>query len=478
MMPIPLIRILFVVLPFLFVVGPAAAQPAYTEPEYAVRTEADQLVGLAEDYQGLPVPILLDLYKPVSDDNCLRPVLLMIHGGAWYAGTRRDPEIVRIAGEMASRGYLVASLEYRLGHHKLESYTQFAACPMDRCVYVSDTAEIYRAVYRGVQDAWSALRYLSSRSKADSSDMANVFVGGVSAGGFVAMQTVLWADPGVRPPEAGSLTDAPVTDDELRQCLTRPDFKNRPDLGPATGSLWPEEPTPVIRGLANFYGGVFRTADLTGFKDMPLYMYHQSNDLIVHCGRAETLSPIYVHCLNPLNLCDRDLRMPMASGSCDIIDAIDRANIPVDIFDDIQQNGPPNGLACLADPPTHSILNIPRRCASLAGHFAGYIEASGNRPDINCERITAVRSPGSETIRLRCFPNPFTDILTVALPNAGAWTLRVGDMDGRQFFTKKMNCHADKLQVQLELGDLPPGVYWLQGESGESRYYSRIVRIH
>lgn len=53
----------------------------------------------------------LDLYRPDGDHSPL-PGVVMIHGGSWQGGSRKDfPSLNRY---LASRGYLVAAISYRL----------------------------------------------------------------------------------------------------------------------------------------------------------------------------------------------------------------------------------------------------------------------------------------------------------------------------------------------------------------------------
>ena len=55
--------------------------------------------------------LTLDLYQPTSGVES-RPVVMVIHGGGWTDGTKREfPQLSRY---LAARGYLVASIDYRL----------------------------------------------------------------------------------------------------------------------------------------------------------------------------------------------------------------------------------------------------------------------------------------------------------------------------------------------------------------------------
>lgn len=59
--------------------------------------------------------LLLDFYEPANAPAGKRPVILIIHGGAFFRGSRQSKDLVRAAEEYAGRGYAVASMSYRLG---------------------------------------------------------------------------------------------------------------------------------------------------------------------------------------------------------------------------------------------------------------------------------------------------------------------------------------------------------------------------
>lgn len=63
------------------------------------------------DADGATQPLLLDLYLPVDATGPL-PVIVHIHGGGWRTGSRAD--INAAVTNIVSRGYAVASIDYRL----------------------------------------------------------------------------------------------------------------------------------------------------------------------------------------------------------------------------------------------------------------------------------------------------------------------------------------------------------------------------
>ncbi len=58
------------------------------------------------------VPLAMDIFKPVVDEDTELPVIVVIHGGGLVIGDRKMSRVY--ARSLASRGYLVFSIEYRL----------------------------------------------------------------------------------------------------------------------------------------------------------------------------------------------------------------------------------------------------------------------------------------------------------------------------------------------------------------------------
>jgi poly(3-hydroxybutyrate) depolymerase len=56
----------------------------------------------------------LDLYQPVDDRLKKRPLFVIIHGGGFTTGTRTDASLISLANGIAKKGFVVASVDYRL----------------------------------------------------------------------------------------------------------------------------------------------------------------------------------------------------------------------------------------------------------------------------------------------------------------------------------------------------------------------------
>ena len=58
----------------------------------------------------------MDIYMPDGDTEINRPVILYMHGGSFYGGTKTMTDCIDFCTSMAKRGYVTASLNYRLAN--------------------------------------------------------------------------------------------------------------------------------------------------------------------------------------------------------------------------------------------------------------------------------------------------------------------------------------------------------------------------
>jgi hypothetical protein len=59
--------------------------------------------------------LLLDLYVPTGDTLEKRPLLIYAFGGGFLIGLRNQPPIPQFCEHFARLGYVVASIDYRIG---------------------------------------------------------------------------------------------------------------------------------------------------------------------------------------------------------------------------------------------------------------------------------------------------------------------------------------------------------------------------
>lgn len=443
----------------------AWCQP-WVDTTYAIQTETDIEYGEAVDFAGTSRSLLLDVSYPTDDTPpaCGRPLLVMVHGGGWFAGSKSDFVPKRIREDFAKRGYVTASVNYRLGQFHTD---QFINCniPGWNCWNMTDSSEWYRANYRGIHDVHGAIRYLIKQRSDYLIDPENVFVVGESAGGFVAIGVgFLDDDSEVLDSLVGALPDAPVPNNlyegaciqeyGLADAIDSMDL-SRPDLGSYEGTLhFPAEVLYQIKAVGNFYGGAFNNIFESHSGHSPaLYLYHQPCDLIVPFGYDRLLTG-YNNCLAgfPAN-CGNIVNRPLVSGSQGIqqwVDGLQANSLPApDYYIDfttnnyncLQQVGDPN-FAC------HAIDNYWLRTVNMAVFFADQIDT--------CTASAAEQS-AMEQHGFRLYPNPARSRATISFDETQLqveMTLidAVGVVRARQSYRNRQS-------IEVELEALPPGLY-------------------
>jgi acetyl esterase/lipase len=107
-------------------------------------------------------PQTLDLYRPAGEGP--HPLVIYVHGGGWVGGTARNAGTFEnfpgVLADLASRGYVVASVNYRLAGE-----ARFPGA---------------------IQDVKAAVRYLRANAASLGVDPDKVLIWGSSAGGQLA----------------------------------------------------------------------------------------------------------------------------------------------------------------------------------------------------------------------------------------------------------------------------------------------------
>lgn len=184
----------------------------------------------------------LDLYFSRTDLLKKRPVVMLIHGGAFYIGSKESACEQALAMALAKRGYFVASIDYRLG---------FKTSPSD----------IEMSAYRAIQDAHAALRFLSHHAEGMGIDPDQVYVAGTSAGG-VASLNVAFMDNDERPKR--------ILESEKKGLVSKIE---------ESGNRFTE--TFTIKAVVNMWGAVSDLNIIDADKKIPVLSIHGTNDVVV-----------------------------------------------------------------------------------------------------------------------------------------------------------------------------------------------------
>lgn len=133
----------------------------------AVVVTSDLAFGSAPDEYGVNETLRLDLYDP-GDTARARPALVLVHGGGFSRGDKAEPVYAAAARAFAGRGFVVASVNYRL---RPDVYPGYPVASVD-----------------AQHDVQAAVRWLRAHAAELRIDPARLAVTGHSAGAITALR--------------------------------------------------------------------------------------------------------------------------------------------------------------------------------------------------------------------------------------------------------------------------------------------------
>jgi dienelactone hydrolase len=198
----------------------------------------------------------MDIYTPDGDTEINRPVILYMHGGSFYAGDKTMTDCVDFCESMAKRGYVTASLNYRLS---------------TLSAFIFSQEEQYRTVLKAVSDAKAAIRFFRkdfANGDTYGVDSNTIFIGGYSAGGVIAIH-LAYID------NVSDLPTSPINVQNLVSVIG----------GDLEGDAGNDGYSSEIQGVVSFAGGINDVNWIDG-NDEPLVSIQGTADVTVNynCG--------------------------------------------------------------------------------------------------------------------------------------------------------------------------------------------------
>ena len=118
----------------------------------------------------------MDVYEPAGDHAHNRPAMVWIHGGGFRGGTRHQGNVVGLARAFAQRGYVAASIDYRL-------LAKGVVCGGT----ATPPAQCGPAALAARDDALAAVGWLRAHARGLRLDPHRIAVGGTSAGAVTSL---------------------------------------------------------------------------------------------------------------------------------------------------------------------------------------------------------------------------------------------------------------------------------------------------
>lgn len=208
------------------------------------------------------IELKMDIYVPQDDTSKLRPLLMLIHGGAFFNGDKASEAYIKWSNHFAAMGFVVASINYRMG-------------------FLPSADQIDCAGYRAVQDANAAMRYLVHNAAKYRINTDWIFAGGTSAGAITALNLAFMRNNNRPKSTRGSL------------------FKN--DLGDIESVSPQYKENFSIKAVANMWGAVHDINMISNAKTS-IISFHGDADNIVPYGYDHPFNDV----LDPIKIALRN----------------------------------------------------------------------------------------------------------------------------------------------------------------------------
>jgi predicted esterase len=211
-----------------------------------------------------PQDLKMDVYYPGGDAAVNRPLIILAFGGGFVAGSRSEMEPLAI--EYARKGYVVASIDYRI---VTDPNDQLLLGPFSFLSAEQKRAIVRDVIVKASADMRAAIRFFrhsAANGNPYKIDPNKIFVGGASAGAITALHTA-YVD---NVTEDSNLTAAYAANGGI---------EGNTDL-PAPNSLLGSYTSTNLAGVINIAGALLNP-NVVDANDPPLYSAHSDQDEIV-----------------------------------------------------------------------------------------------------------------------------------------------------------------------------------------------------
>lgn len=224
-------------------------EPVFTEIDSTLNVKFGENQTIAGSQKNL----FMDIYTPPAEFFFDRPLIILEHGGSFLTGDRK--QLRQLCLEYASRGYVAATIDYRL----------FDAFGLE-----IDSSLAFDAAIKATMDFKAAIRWF--KENADGADDYGIdtnliFIGGVSAGAIAADHCAYLDE-----------------EDDLGAALDSVVNANGGIRGNSSTNF---EYSESVAGVLNF-SGALKNVNWISAGEAPIFSMHDEFDNIVPYGTAIT----------------------------------------------------------------------------------------------------------------------------------------------------------------------------------------------
>ncbi|MBI4929685.1 MAG: carboxylesterase family protein [Bacteroidetes bacterium] len=389
-----------------------------TEMFSTVTTTSNVTYGQNLNLNSTMTILKMDIYEPTGDVAPMRPVIVFAHGGSFIGGSKTDSYAIDFCTRFAKRGYVVASIDYRLG----------MGFPINQ-------ASAQKAVWRATQDMKAAVRFFRQDAATTNTykvDPNYVFAGGYSAGAFMGVHYAY-----------------------LDQSSEVPSAIDTTTLGGLEGSSGNPGYSTAINGVLNLAGAVGDT----------LWIKPGDEPMVTAQGNVDGTVP---YCYAMIYVSGFPIMYVSGGG-----------NMHIRCFN-IGLENPIHTYYGLDHDADILAANMDSTCNLVSDFLYKKLGCtpSGN-PDIYINNQTCVPGVtgienvvlGAENVSL--YPNPASESfqLTIADARGKTFSADITDITGRKIQQINFSGH----NITIERGNIPAGIYFLKLISNENEFFATKV---
>lgn len=396
-------------------------------------TTSDIVYGQNTSWNGASTTLKLDVYQPTGDTETNRPLVILVHGGSFIGGTKTDGDVVTMCQKFAKKGYVTASIDYRLGF------------------FPFDSANAVKAVVRAVQDLRAAVRFFykdKQTTDAYKIDTNNIYVGGSSAGAITSLH-LAYLDQ-----------ECEVSDYLNQTTITQ--------LGGLEGTSGNPGYSSKVKGVLNGCGALARYSWLEA-GDVPVASVHGTNDGTVKYNRG------IVNPGTPLMYLDGSRMIHERACAVGVENQfytfLSAPHVPyagnaaymdttVNFFRDflIKQLGCADAILQPENAPAQAVLLYP----------IDYCD--GSPVNEVCPTSSLVEE---NLLSALIYPNPANDQIHIVPNVTGKYSVDLIDNTGRVLIHKEI----DNDMCELNLNGITAGNYFVRVSTGKTSYSEILVKF-